>query len=164
MTRLHTLLAATAAVISLALPAVAGEGIVIDDPYARTSGATATSGAIFMTIMNHAAEDDRLLAATTDAATRAELHTHIEDANGVMKMTEVEGGFPVAAKGSHMLDRGGDHVMLLGLTRPLAQGDTLALTLTFENAGDVTVDVPVDNGRKPSAAMGHGTMDHTPAP
>lgn len=48
------------------------------------------------------------------------------------------------AKGSMVeLKPGGYHVMLLGLVKPLKVGDTLKMTLTFEKAGTITVDVPV---------------------
>jgi copper(I)-binding protein len=46
------------------------------------------------------------------------------------------------------------HVMLMGLKHPLKQGDVVHLTLTFQTAGAVAVDVPVDNTRKgPMARM-----------
>ena len=75
----------------------------------------------------------------------------------------------IPAHGSHALARGGDHVMLLGLTRQLNDGDTVALTLTFEKAGEVKVDVPVDLQRKDAPMMGmgqgmqHGKMHGQPA-
>ncbi|MGV6848675.1 MAG: copper chaperone PCu(A)C [Marinibacterium sp.] len=142
----------------LAGPAFAGDAISIDDAYARSASKVAKSGAIFMTIHNAGDADDRVIAARTDAAKKAELHTHIGDANGVMRMVEVEDGFAVPAGGDHQLARGGDHVMLMGLTRPLTQGDTVTLTLTFEQAGDVTVEVPVDNDRKADhSMMKHGS-------
>lgn len=154
-------LAVTAA-IAFALPAFAEDmtRIMVQDPYARSSTMMSNSGAAFMTLMNHSDEDDRLIAAHSDVAERVELHTHKEDANGVMKMMEVEEGFTVPAGGMHALARGGDHVMFLGLTRPLEQGDIVSLTLTFEKAGDITVEVPVDLTRKPGMAMQHGDMQH----
>lgn len=125
--------------------------IMVMDPYARSSTSMSTSGAAFMTLMNHADEDDRLVAVQSDAAERVEIHTHKEDANGVMKMMEVKEGFVVPAGGMHALQRGGDHVMFLGLKDAMEQGEMISLTLTFENAGDVTVEVPVDLTRKPGA-------------
>jgi hypothetical protein len=92
------------------------------------------------------AADDRLIAAATDAAERAELHTHVEDPSGMMQMLNVPEGFAIPAQGRRDLARGGDHVMLMGLTRPLKDGDRIALTLTFERSGPVTLDVPVDAG------------------
>jgi len=149
--------AAVAALLSsLMLPgfALADDAITISDPYARSSTMMSTSGAAFMVIENHSAVDDRLVSAKADIAERVELHTHIADANGVMQMIEVPEGFVIPAGGSHALQRGADHVMFLGLNRPLAQGDIIPVTLTFESAGEVVVEVPVDLERKPM----HGQM------
>jgi copper(I)-binding protein len=130
--------------------------IMIMDPYMRSSMMAAETGAAFMILENRSDADDRLISASSDIAERVELHTHIEDANGVMQMREVEDGFVIPAGGKHALERGGDHVMFLGLKQPLADGDTVSLTLTFETAGDVVVEVPVDLTRKPD----HGKMKH----
>jgi copper(I)-binding protein len=149
---------ACAAALLLATPAFAE--IAVHDAYARASTAMSASGAAFMVIDNPGGEADRLIAASTDAAERAELHTHLEDANGVMRMIHVEEGFELPADGGITLQRGGMHVMLLGLTEPLEQGDTVSITLTFEKAGDVTVDVPVDLERQDTGGMmNHGTMN-----
>ena len=132
------------------------EGIVVEDAYARASTPTAKSGAAFMVLMNTSDQDDRLVAAKSDVAARVELHTHREIADGVMKMMEVEEGFAIPAGGTHMLARGGDHVMFMGLNEPFADGDTVAVTLVFEHAGEVAVEIPVDLNRKPTHGGGHG--------
>ena len=119
--------------------------VQITDAYARSTG---ESGAVFLTITNPDATDDRLLSATTDAAGMVMLHTSVMDANGVMSMPEMPGGVVIPAGGSHALARGGDHLMLMGLTRALAEGDTLRLTLMFERAGAVNLDVVIDNKRQ----------------
>ena len=146
--------AASAAFLALAAPLFAHDGVHVSDPYIRASGAMASSAAAFMVIEDHGTAGDRLIAAASDVADRVELHTHQSDANGVMRMIEVEEGFAIPPGGSHALARGGDHVMFLGLKRPLADGDVVTVTLTFEREGDVVVEIPVDNARKP--AMGHG--------
>lgn len=144
------------AVVGLAGAVQAG-GIVIKDPYARVSTQMSKSGAAFMEIENSGDTADRLIGVRTDAAAVAELHTHEEGAGGVMRMIEVKGGIPVPAHGVALLARGGDHVMLMGLKHPLKQGDVVHLTLTFQTAGAVAVDVPVDNTRKgPMAPMKMG--------
>ena len=153
MTRLARLLALTATL--MAAPALAGEGVVIKDPYARTMGGIGTSGAVFFTVMNPGAEEDRLVNAASDVAEKVELHTHKDDGNGVMQMLHVPEGFVIPAGGEHALARGGDHVMLMGLTREVADGDVISLTLTFEKAGALVVEVPVDNARKGGMAMDH---------
>lgn len=144
---LKTTFAAALSAACFALPALA-DGIMVQDAYARSSGKSAKSGAAFMVLMNQGDQDDRLIAVQSDAAKRVELHTHKENADGVMQMIHVEDGFAIPAGGQHELARGGDHVMLMGLTAPLEQGDAISVTLTFEQAGEVTLDIPVDLHRK----------------
>ncbi|MDR0809326.1 MAG: copper chaperone PCu(A)C [Gemmobacter sp.] len=154
-----------AAATLFTLPAFA-EDITVTGAYARSTGRMAKTGGAFMVIENHGAEADRLLAAASDSAAKVELHGHKIDDNGVAQMIEVKEGFAVPAGGHHALARGGDHIMLMGLTRPLAQGDTVHMTLTFERAGIVTIDVPVDLERQDDEAGGmqdtghnHGSTD-----
>jgi len=146
MTFSNFLLAAVAATF-IALPALAGDAITIRDPYARAASPSAKAGAAFMTIMNAGNSEDRLIEASSDAADRVELHTHIEDAEGVMRMVEVEDGFEVPAGSMTELKRGGLHVMMMGLTQPFLQGESIELTLTFQKAGAITLTVPIDNDR-----------------
>jgi len=160
--RILSTLAAIAAATLLCGPTLAHDGVHIENPYARSTGAIGSSGAVFLVILNHGAADDRLIDATSDIAVRVELHRHKHSADGVMQMLHVPEGFVVPAKATHALARGGDHVMLLGLTRPLAQGDAFDLTLVFEKEGAVVVTVVVDNDRKagamdPSAHASHAT-------
>ena len=151
-------IAAAAAAIALATPLFA-DGIKVDDPYARVSTMKSTSGAAFMMIHNETGEADHLVGVKSDIARRVELHTHIEDANGVMKMTHVEEGFELPADGMIEMKRGGKHVMFMGLNSPLEHGDTVNVTLIFEKAGEVAVEVPVDLERKPmQGGAGHSSM------
>lgn len=151
-------LAATAA-IAFAMPAFA-ESIEIVEPYARSASPTAKTGAAFMQIVNHG-EADRLTGASSPAADLVQLHTHMESDDGVMKMVHVEEGFDLSAGGTLSLERGGKHVMLMGLTAPLEQGATVSVTLTFEKAGDMVLDVPVDLERMPGEGVGDSAeVDH----
>jgi len=140
-----TLLIAGLAVLSL--PGIASAQMIIEDAYARASGPSAQSGAAFMVILNQSDTDDRVTGVTSDAAARVELHTHIEDENGVMRMRHVVDGFPIAAGESHTLARGGDHIMFMGLSQPWHQADTITVTLTFEHADPVELSIPVDLDR-----------------
>ena len=135
----------TAALLLAGSAAFAGE-ITVDDSYARVARPGAPTGAIFMVIQNAGETADTLIGAASPVAKRVELHTHIEK-DGVMMMRPIEGGIEIAADGSHTLQRGGDHVMLMGLTEKLEDGMTVELTLSFENAGDVVISVPVDSAR-----------------
>lgn len=157
-------LAAIAACLALSAPFATPlhaeehpEGMHIHDVYARVNGGIGKSGAVFFMLHNNTATDDRLTAARAGVAEKVELHTHVETADGVMQMQAIEGGVALPAGEMHPFARGGDHVMLMGLTQELADGDSFPLTLVFETAGEVTVDAVVDNARKPDAA---GMMDH----
>ena len=83
-------MAVVLAAICVAGPVLAGD-IAVSDAYARAAMPGAKSGAVFMVIENDGDSDDRLVAARTDVAMRVELHTHRQDANGVMQMVEIEG-------------------------------------------------------------------------
>lgn len=153
-------LAACAA--TFALPAVACDGIHVEDPYARASTAMSQSGAAFMRLVNHGDAECRLIGAQSDAAQRVELHTHIEDDAGVMRMIEVTEGFVIPAHGEHALDRGGDHLMFLGLNQTFDHGDDLQVTLRFEEGDDMQIVIPVDLERAPDHGASHGhSHDHS---
>jgi hypothetical protein len=160
-------LAATAAlaVPTLALPMLTPafaedhpETFHVHDAYARSMGGVGASGAVFMMLHNNSATDDRLVGARSDVAEKLELHTHKMTEDGVMQMLEIEGGVPLAAGEAHVFERGADHVMLMGLTRALKDGDVFPLTLVFESGAEFTFDVTVDNARMP-AAKGEGMME-----
>jgi len=146
---LRTTGAALAAALFLLPAAAPAADITVADGYARAASPAAASGAAFMAITNAGETPDTLVAASSDVAERVELHTHVMEANGVMRMVELEEGLAIAPGETALLARGGDHVMLMGLRRPLEQGDTVTVTLTFENAGDLTVEIPVDLERAP---------------
>jgi hypothetical protein len=162
MTHILKIAALAAALLLPALnPALAHDGVHVEDAYARASTGMAQSGATFMRLVNHSTREIRLIEARSDIAARVELHTHLEDANGVMRMVEVKDGIAIPASGEHHLARGGDHVMLIGLKQPLVQGDVFALTLVFDNGEVIEVSVPVDNARAtPAGGHGHGAHTH----
>ena len=146
----RTFTAASVAAL-FALPALACDGFEAHDAYARTSTATSQSGAAFMVIHNHGDTDCHITGARSDIAARTELHTHSEDAQGVMRMIHVEEGFPLPADGEVILERGGHHVMFMGLNQTLAQGDVVDVTFLFADGAEKTVEVTVDLDRQPQA-------------
>jgi copper(I)-binding protein len=122
-----------------------------------------------MAVTNPTDTDDRIIAARSDIAERVELHTHIQNADGMMQMIHLEDGIPLPAGQTVLLERGGLHVMFLGLRQALNTGDEITLTLEFDTAEPLTVTVPVDLDRMPGqgGAMpqghghGHGAMHGT---
>ena len=129
----------------------AADGLEVHAPFALISPA-GQSGAAFMRIQNTGSEDDRLIAARADIAQRVELHTHIIDDIGTMRMVEVEEGFAIPAGGEHLMERGGDHVMFLGLHEAPEPGTDIPLTLVFESGAEITLEVPVEG----PMGRGHG--------
>jgi len=145
------ILTAASVAALLAMPALACDGFEAHDAYARTSTAMSQSGAAFMVLHNHGATDCHVTGARSDVSMRTELHTHAEDAQGVMRMIHVEEGFVLPADGELVLERGGHHVMFMGLNRTLAQGDVVTVTLLFADGAEHTIEVPVDLERQPQA-------------
>ncbi len=143
------------AAILPALPAAAqGNTLHVEQPWTRAAG-QGGQGAGYMTLRNAGPQPDRLLSAESPAAQRVELHTHIRDGE-VMRMRPVA-DIPVPAGGSTVLQPGGLHLMLIGLTRPLAVGEAVPVTLRFERAGTVTVNLAVQAaGARGPAGHGHG--------
>lgn len=149
----RTLLAALPA--AFALPAAAHDytagDIAIGHPWTRAAGANAT-GAGFMTLRNTGTQPDRLVSAASPIARHIELHTHVRDGD-VMRMRPVE-SVPVPAGQSVELRPGGYHLMMMGLTAPLQQGARVPVTLRFERAGEVQVELSVEAAG--ARASGHG--------
>ncbi len=153
--KLKSLIATAVASLVLITPAFAD--IIVSDPYARSSGPLAKSGAAFLMIKNTGDQDDHLVSVTSDAAKRVELHTHLESEMGVMSMVHVEDGFVILSGAMTMLERGGKHVMFMGLNAPFVHGEEITITLVFRNAGEITVTVPVDLERVAMESMDHGS-------
>ncbi len=137
---------------ALAVPALAGDSrlgdLVVSEPWARATIGQVKAGAAYLTVTNNGAAADRLVAVETPAAKRSELHGHTMD-GGVMRMRPVE-AIELAPGAPVVLRPGGLHVMLMGLKAPLEEGGRLPLTLIFEKAGRLEVEVPV----KGATAMG----------
>ena len=130
--------------------------IEVSTPWARASAGRAGAGAAYFEIRTHGSKPDRLMSAKTGVSRKAEFHTHLMKDN-IMRMVHIE-GVDVPAGGHATLKPGGHHVMLMGLKNPLMKGHSFPLSLTFEKAGTVTVDVvvmgPGSRGPKPGAT-GH---------
>ena len=128
------------------------DGIEVRGAVSRATIGRATSGVVYLTLVNHASRPDRLLAASTPAAARADLHVTERDGD-IVRMRRLE-TLAIPAGHAVAFEPGGAHIMLSGLRAPLREGDRFALTLEFETAGPVTVEVPVT-----SVAGGAGTLE-----
>ena len=124
--------------------------LTIDHPWARP--AASGNSAAYMVIANSGA-GDRLVGAASEVARVVEIHSTSVDAQGVARMVPVQ-AVDIPQEAEAVLSPGGLHVMLIGLTRPLEVGQTFPLTLEFEQAGPVTVEVAVERSASNGATAG----------
>lgn len=124
--------------------------LTIASPFTRATPPAAPVAGGFFTVTNAGAADDTLIGALSDIAGRMEVHEMSMD-NGVMKMRELAAGLPIPAGQTVELKPGGYHIMFMDLKGPLVEGETVGVTLVFEKAGEVTVQMPV----QARGAMGH---------
>ena len=120
--------------------AVSAQSVQVVDAWSRPTPPGMDVGVAYFIIRN-AGKSDRLLRVSSPVAKRAELHVSSMK-NGVMRMeglssVDIGSGAPTS------FEPGGRHVMLLGLKRPLKEGDAFPLVLTFANAGKVEAKVQV---------------------
>ena len=159
MKRFHCFPYLAASLLALASWAAQAHGskagdIRIDHPYATPTRPSMDTGAVyFRSLRNTGKVEDRLVSAKTPVAARVELH-RMQMQGEVMRMAAVPAvalpaGVTVPMKhGSH----DGHHLMLFDLKAPLKDGDRFPLTLTFEKAGTVQVQVWVQTPRPGSGA------------
>jgi len=148
---------ALAALLTLAAaPAFAGEAekgdLMIMDAWSRATPKGAAVGGGYLTVHNQGAAD-KLIGGSADFAD-VEIH-EMKTANGVMQMRELKGGLDVPPHGVVKLSPGGYHLMFVNLKKPLVKGEKDKVTLTFEHAGQITVDFDV---KGVGASEGAGQM------
>ena len=123
--------------------------IEVAGPWAPSTGPKLTSSAAYMRLIDRGSVSDQLVSATSPVAQKVELHVFNVE-NGIYGMHPVQGIRISPGAASTVLEPGGAHVMLEGLKQPLNAGETFPLTLTFQNAGQLRVEVRVES---PQAAM-----------
>lgn len=119
----------------------ADSALRVDAPYVRLVPPSAPASAAFMVINNSGSAARTLLKAHSPAARAVELHSHVND-NGIMKMREVQ-GIEIKAKGQTQLKPGGYHIMLIDLRPALKEGDSVPLTLSFDDGSSLQIMAPV---------------------
>lgn len=137
---------------------VAG-GLTISGAFTRATLPNAPVGGGYLTIANTGTADDRLISVSTPAAGRAEIH-EMKLEGDVMKMNALPEGLAIPAGTTVKLEPGGYHLMFMDLTGPFVEGSSVTVTLIFEKAGAVEVQLPVGSPAAKAPAMDH-TMHHS---
>ncbi|WP_375263305.1 copper chaperone PCu(A)C [Palleronia sp.] len=128
------------ALLATALPLAAHADVTVSDPWARASILASRPAAAYLTLVSDG--DDRLLEASMPVAAEVMVHATAVDDAGLSRMNHVT-TVELPAAEAVTFAPGAMHLMLTGLSGKLVEGTSFPLTLRFETAGEVTVDVPV---------------------
>ncbi|XHB98256.1 copper chaperone PCu(A)C [Nitratireductor sp. ac15] len=112
------------------------------------------SGGGYMVIENTGAGDDRLLSLTSPRAGKVEVHS-MEMNNDVMVMRPVKGGLTIPAGETVTLEPGGLHVMFMQVEKGFQEGESIPLTLQFEKAGTIDLELMAGPARGKTSGTGH---------
>lgn len=156
---MRTVLATGVAFVSLPSPLASHEfragDLLIDHPWTRAVGERAPTAAGYLVIRNTGATADRLLAAETPRASRVEMH-EMSVTDGIMRMRPITVGIALPPGAEVRLAPGGQHLMLIAPQGGFAQGSRVPVTLVFERAGRVDVELGVEAaGARGSSHDGH---------
>ena len=134
------LMISTAATLIAALPALAGE-LTVSNAWSRTTPPGVTVGVAYFTLKNDTGKSDRLLKISSPIAAKVQVHrTEVQD--GMARMREVA-VLHVDANQTVEFAPNGMHVMLMGLKKPLVEGQKFELELLFEVAGPRKIQVTI---------------------
>ena len=137
------------------------ETVHIDHPWSRPTPPGTPMGAGYLVIKNAGDTDITLVGAQTPRAENVTIHESMMH-NGMMSMKPLKGGLRVPAGETVELKPHGYHLMLEQLASPLQEGERIPLTLDFEGAGSVAVELTVESLDTGDKAMGSDSgMDHS---
>jgi len=149
----------------LLMPLQAMAEIIVEDAWVRLPPPVADTAAGYMTIRNHDGQDVEITKVTTAIAKSPEFHT-MQMHDGMMHMQKME-KVVVPAHGGISFDPGGNHLMLIGLTRALETGEHLMITLETSDGQSVMIHAEVRDMRggdhdnhESNDDQGHHGMHH----
>lgn len=126
--------------------------LTVSNQYVRATPPHVKNSAAFLTLTNNTDKNINLVSVSSDIADRVELHNHISE-DGLMKMRQVE-TIMIQKHSSTSLQPGGYHVMFLGLKNDLVVGQSVNISLYFDNGEKVEIAAPVQK-----ITMSHNTTE-----
>ncbi|MEX6633980.1 copper chaperone PCu(A)C [Hyphococcus lacteus] len=120
-------------------------GILVEHPWARPTHAKTVPAAVYFNVVNKGEGPDRLLSVTTTRAKNVEVHKTMIDDKNIARMRPVVDGLTIPAGATVSMETGSYHVMLIGLDAPLKAEERFPVTLTFEKAGEIDVEIVVED-------------------
>ncbi len=103
---------------------------------------TGVSGA-YMSITNNGTDDVTLISVSAEGVGMAQIHETTVDENDMASMQEIADGILIPAGETVDLMPGGLHIMLMQLENDLVEGETVAITLEFDNGTSVDFSAPI---------------------
>lgn len=108
--------------------------------FARPADSAATGGA-YVTVVNADSTAVELTGASSPWATAVEVHETMNHDGMAHMMARTS--LPIAPRDSLVMKPGGVHMMLIGLTRALREGDSVPVTLRFSVGDSLALRIPV---------------------
>ena len=115
--------------------------VVVRDAWVREPPRGHPIAAAYMTIVNNSDAATALVSAESSVVERIEIHSMTHE-DGKMRMRQVE-QVPLPAGGQVVLESGGLHLMLMGLSNSPRTGDSIDLTLRFADGSVRAVSASV---------------------
>jgi len=134
----------------------AQKNITVDHPWSKPTPPLSEYGVAYFNVSNTGQADDILLEIKIpdEIAKSASIHDVIHDGE-MMRMREVTNGKKIPAGGTIKFQPGGSHIMLEGLPKPLKLEDKFTIELVFTNAGNVPVEIWVEDAPQQSDKHHH---------
>ncbi|KOO07529.1 copper chaperone PCu(A)C [Vibrio hepatarius] len=130
--------------------AQAATDVSVQHAYARATPPNAPTSAVFAEFENKGDAERVIVAASTSAAGKVELHDVIKEGD-VMKMRQVE-QIILPAQSTTVLKPGSLHIMLFQLAEPLVEGNQIDVKVTFANGDTQSFKAPI---KKVMSGMKH---------
>ncbi|MCW5734958.1 MAG: copper chaperone PCu(A)C [Enhydrobacter sp.] len=109
-------------------------------PWAGAVPPASPPGGSFLTVTNTGAAADRLVSATSSAAVQVEVHEMRMDGS-ISHLRGLDNGRAVLPDATVTLTPGGFHLMMIGIEEPLEEAAGVPVTLVFEKAGKIDVEL-----------------------
>ncbi|MFD3744319.1 copper chaperone PCu(A)C [Nocardia sp. NPDC058633] len=122
-------------------PVAGGDRITMSDQWIKA--ADSGMSAAFGNLRNTGDAPVTLVAATSPASDRVEIHEVVPDSTGAKTMRPKAGGITIPAHGEVTLRPGAEHLMFMDLRQPLRTGTETSLTLTFDDGSSTVVRAQV---------------------
>jgi periplasmic copper chaperone A len=117
--------------------------LVIGHPWARATLRNAPGGGAYLTIRNTGTETDRLISARSPASGLVQVNETRKEGDS-LRNRELEKPLEIPPGGTVKMVPDGLHLLMLGLKDPLQKDTRVPLTLVFEKAGKIEVEMTVE--------------------